>query len=101
MPKSSAKEWDRTAQLTSWTRLACIIPPDLLAAVAREADADQREALLETMQLNQKLPCHPRGDRREHASHPPEPAWHAWAPGLLTGPSTTSSTRTPPPPAPS
>lgn len=55
MPKSSAKEWDRTAPLTSWTRLACIIPPDLLAAVAREADADQRAALLETMQLDQSF----------------------------------------------
>jgi Zn-dependent metalloprotease len=34
---------------------ACIIPPDLLAAVAREADADQREALLNTLQLDQSF----------------------------------------------
>lgn len=32
--------------------LACIVPPDLLAAIAREADPDQRQALLETLQLD-------------------------------------------------
>ncbi|GAA2743386.1 M4 family metallopeptidase [Terrabacter aerolatus] len=35
--------------------LACIIPPDLLAAVAREADATQRQALLDTLQLDQSF----------------------------------------------
>ena len=34
---------------------ACIIPPDLLAAVAREADAEQRQALLDTLQLDQSF----------------------------------------------
>lgn len=32
--------------------LACIVPPDLLAAVARDADPDQRQALLDTLQLD-------------------------------------------------
>lgn len=35
--------------------LACIIPPDLLAAVAREADETQRQALLDTLQLDQSF----------------------------------------------
>ncbi|WP_323099100.1 M4 family metallopeptidase [Intrasporangium sp. YIM S08009] len=33
--------------------LACIVPPDLLAAIAREADPEQRQALLDTLQLDQ------------------------------------------------
>ncbi len=55
MPKSSAKEWDHAAPLTGWARLACIIPPDLLAAVARDADAEQRQALLDTLLLDQSF----------------------------------------------
>lgn len=35
--------------------IACIIPPDLLAAVAREANTEQRQALLDTLQLDQSF----------------------------------------------
>ena len=32
--------------------LACILPPDLLARIAREADAAQRAAILDTLQID-------------------------------------------------
>jgi len=34
---------------------ACIIPPDMLAAAARDADAEQRQALLDTLLLDQSF----------------------------------------------
>ena len=55
MPRRPATTAPREAGSVCRPAIACIIPPDLLARVAREADPDQREALLETLQLDQSF----------------------------------------------